>query len=363
MRLNIILLIFIVVFDIIINAKDIYNIGFIGNSTNTVATDLFDALNIIINDYNNEKFSLQTKFLNDTSQNLINEIKNGNFIAITGLVLEKHKKVFEEIKDIPVIIIGSEYLSFDGEKFIFRIAPSNIDLAKILCRIQISVLGKRKFAIIYTEGEDEYLKIAEDYKNTVLKNKAIVDYFRSVDKGRKDFEAILLRLRDLKVNIIFFAGDEEQAALLAKQASQLNVGAEFSSLPYICNKDFIKNAKDGSQGAQFTMAVPPSLYSFKKMRNFLEKYNETHKTMDAKLPYLFDGVDLLNSCLNEGKTNKSDIIECFKTKNFSGVTGNINFDDNGMRLFYQPYFYVIRGKEFLFRRLSLKEKDAYLKMN
>lgn len=363
MRLNIILLIFIVVFKVTIIAKDIYNIGFIGNSTNAVAIDLFDALNIIINDYNNDKYSFQAKFLNDYSENLINEIKSENFIAITGFIKEKHKKVFEEIKDIPVIIIGSEYLSFDEEKFIFRIAPSNIDLAKILCRIQISVLGKRKFAIIYAEGEDEYLKIAEGYKNTVLKNKAVVDYFRSVDKDRKDFEAILIRLRELKVNTIFFAGGYEQASLIARQATELNVGAEFSSLPYICNKDFIKKAKDGSQGAQFTMAVPPSLYSFKKIRNFLEKYNETHKTMDAKIPYLFDGIDLLNSCLNEGKANKNDIMECFKTKNFSGVTGNISFDENGLRLFYQPYFYVIRGKEFLYRKLNVKEKEAYLKMN
>ncbi len=354
--------IFIVFLSVVIQAKTTYKIGFIGNSSNANSTNLFDALSIILDDINNnnEEFELQKRFFDD-NENLENEIKReDNLIAITGIILEKHKKVLENINNIPVFIVGTKYLSIDDKKNIFRMAPSNIDLAKILCKIQISVLHKGKFAILYSEENDEYLKIAEAYKDTVLKNKAMVDYFRSVDAQRKDFEAILIRLRELKVNTIFFAGGMEQASLIAKQSRKLNVGADFSSTGDICNKEFIKKAKDGSQGTHYVLSTPPSLYSFKKMRSFLEKYNETHKRTDAELPFLFDTINILQLCLKNA--NKDLIIKCLYAETFQGVTGSIEFDEKGMRKNYQPYFYVIRGKEFLFRKLNAKEKDLFYKM-
>lgn len=365
MRLKIILTVLFMIFlNIAAEAKNIYTIGFIGNSLSSNSNNLYDALSLIIEDLNknNENYELQNKFLDD-NENLENNIKQeNNLIAITGVILEKHKKILENINDIPVFLIGTEYLSIEDKKNIFRIAPSNIDLAKILCRIQIAVLQKRKFAILYTEGYDEYLKIAEAYKDTVLKNRATVDYFRSVDAERKDFEAILIRLRELKVNTIFFAGGMEQAALIAKQSMELNVGADFSSLSDICSKEFIKKAKDGSQGAHFVLLTPPSLYSLKQMGGFLEKYNETHKGTDAKLPYIFDTLNIINDCIKKGITDKSSLVNCIYANNYQGVTGNIQFDEKGLRINYPPYFYVIRGKEFLYRRLNAKEKDLFYKM-
>ncbi len=350
--------------NITLEAKPTYTIGFIGNSLSTNSSNLYDALSLLLEDINKktENYELQKKFFED-DENLVDNIKHEkNLIAITGIILEKHKKVLENIDDIPVFLIGTEYLSIDDKKNIFRIAPSNLDLARILCRIQISVLQKRNFAILYTDGYDEFLKIAEAYKDTVLKNKASVGYFRSVDAERKDFETILIRLRELKVNTIFFAGLMEQASLIAKQSRELNVGADFSSISDICNKEFIKKAKDGSQGAHFVLSVPPSLYSLKKMRSFLEKYNETHKGTDAKLPFIFDTVNIIQYCLDKGKIESGLLKECLITEEFEGATGNIKFNEKGLRVAYPPYFYVIRGKEFLYRKLNAKEKDLFYKM-
>lgn len=360
MRFKLLILMLFLSFNI--QAKDVFTVGFIGDTLSASSKNMFDALTIILSEKNNDNYELQGKFFNETDENIVNQIKNGNnLIALTGNINEKHKSIFQNVKDVPVFLIGSEYLSVEDFENIFRLAPSNIDLAKILCRIQISVLYKDKFAILYVEGYDEYLKTAEAYKNTVEKNKGRVDYFRSVDEQRKDFEAILLRLRELKVNTIFFAGGYEQAALLARQASELKVGSDFSSIPDICNKNFIKKAKYGSQGVHFVLPTPPSLYSLKPMRNFLEKYNETHRGNDSKLPYLFDVIDIIDSFI-KNKVDKKSFIDYLKEQEFSGVTGKIKFNEKGLREEYIPYFYVIRGKEFLYRKLNASEKELYYKM-
>jgi branched-chain amino acid transport system substrate-binding protein len=203
--------------------------------------------------------------------------------------------------------------------------------------------------------------MAQSFKNTADRNNTWSQYFKEVESDRKDFTAVLLRLRDLKVHNIYFAGNPVQAAWLARQSSEMNVGADFSSTRLICSSAFIKSAKAGAQGAVFASFAPSGLYGHKKFRPYLKKFTASYNGDDMHIPYVFDAANMLLGALDAGKTDKKDIIKYIRSNPFEGVTGTVSFKENGDRSNPPVYFYIIRNREFLQRSLMGSEKAAFEK--
>ncbi|MCE5299372.1 MAG: hypothetical protein LLG37_00660 [Spirochaetia bacterium] len=255
--------------------KETYYIGFLGNTTNAASISLSTALKLTVEEYNsntNNPYTLDMAFFDETDPALVDAIKNrSNLLGVTGALNSGARQAMDSIRDTAFLSCSSEYIGLNKDKAdnIFRLSYSDAELASHTCRFLIGVLNKNKIASLWSEESGEYAAMAEAFHNTALRNKIWNQYHRSVDKDRKDFTAILLKLRDDRVKNIYFAGPAWQAALLAKQSAEMNVGADFSSTRLICTGQFIKNSKAGGQGAVFAMANPSTLYGVKKFRPFL----------------------------------------------------------------------------------------------
>ncbi|MEI7542441.1 MAG: ABC transporter substrate-binding protein [bacterium] len=366
-RLYAVLISFILVFSPVACAKEMYCVGFLGNTNNAVSNAMFNSLKFSLDEFNltNTAYAVTPEFFNENDSFVCDSIKNKeNLLCVIGLFGPANKNVIEAVTEIPLIAASSEnlYFNIEGRQNLFRIAASEAQLAADTCRFLISVSLKGKLAIVYSTDSDEYQKMAQAYKNAADKNNTWAQYFKEVEGDRMDFTAVLLRLRDLKVHNIYFAGRAAQAAALARQSAEMNVGADFSSTHLICSSIFIKNAKAGAQGAIFSSISPSSLYGFKKFRPHLKKFGETFGGDDTHIPYVYDATGFLLNALMAGKINKNDIIKYLKDETYAGVTGNISFKENGDRSNPPVYFYIIRNKEFLQRSLMGSEKDAFVKM-
>jgi branched-chain amino acid transport system substrate-binding protein len=363
-RLYAILISLIFAFSPVVSASETYYIGFLGNTNNAASNAMYSSLKFAIDSFNLTKsaYSVAPQFFSDTDPASADSIKNsGNLIGVIGSFGAGTKNVIDNVTDIPLISAVSEnsYFNVTGRANLFRTAASDAQLAADTCRFLIAVSLKAKLAVVYSSESDEYARMAQAFKNTADRNKIWSQYFKEVEADRKDFTAVLLRLRDLKVHNIYFAGNAFQAAALARQSSDMNVGADFSSTHLICTSAFIKTAKAGAQGAVFAAIAPSSLYGFKQFRPALKEFTKVCKSDDIHIPYVYDSANLLLNCLSIRKTDKSEILKYIRNNSFDGVTGAISFKENGDRSNPPSYFYIIRNKDFLQRSLMGSETAAF----
>lgn len=351
------LLSFIAVFCSISGASDTYYLGFLGNSTNASSVSLYNSLSLTVEASNNTNNSYEVRavFFDEDSASVADEIKNNSsLLAVLGCFTEKNASVLEKINDIPLISTGKNYIAFNEQQKdnAFRVCPTEAQLAEDLSRFVITVLTKNKSGIIYSEESLDYMRAAEAFAANSKANKVWADYFKSVPADRTDFTAILQRLRDLKVQAIYFAGGMEQAAILSKASKEMNVGAIFTGTDNINSRAFIKKAKIGSENAAFAAIMPPSLYSLKPMRPVLAAFRKKFQNEDMHMPYVFDAANMVLKCLAAGKKSSREMISALKEMNYNGATGQINFNKNGIRVNANAYFYIISRKEVLPRSLG-----------
>ena len=363
-RLYAVLISLILVLSPVVCAKDMYCIGFLGNTNNAVSNAMFNSLKFAVDEFNltSTSYAVTAEFFNEEDPSAADSIKNkGSLIGVIGSFGPANKNVIENVIEIPLLSAVSEnsYFNLEGRQNLLRVAASEAQLAADTCRFLVTVSLKGKLAIVYSNESDEYARMAQTYKNTADRNNTWSQYFKEVEADRKDFTAVLLRLRDLKVHNIYFAGNAVQAAQLARQSAEMNVGADFSSTHLICSQSFIKSAKAGAQGAVFASIAPSSLYGFKKFRPSFKKFLASYGGDDMHIPYVYDAAGMLLNSLNAGNTDKNAVVKYLRDTPYDGVTGKITFKENGDRSNPPVYFYIIRNREFLQRNLMGSEKAAF----
>jgi len=367
MRKTIISIIIILFFAVSGHTKDIYYIGVLGNTENAGTQCIVNTFDLAFEQENtkNANFELKSIYINDSDGEdaVLKQITaQNNLMAITGDIERKHKDIIEKIKNIPFVSVNSGFLDFTTPAGMntFRVCPSDIDQAKQLARFLIGVLKLGSFAVLYSLDDDDYAKQADAFRETVKKNGQGVMYFREVESGRKDFRNILINLRDKKVGVIFFAAGLQQMTEMAKQIKDLNVGATLVSTDELFQPAFIKGAKKGAEGSIATSLTRPSWV--KQISSFLEKYEVRFKTVDSHMPFAYDTAMIIENGINENNKNPQDLINYLKKVQYKGATGDISFDTDGSRQENQICFYIIRGKSFLYRKLSVSEMDLINKM-
>jgi ABC-type branched-subunit amino acid transport system substrate-binding protein len=344
-------------------AKDNYTIGFLGNSENSRSISVFNAVKLAADEFNNTMtaYSVNAVFIEDTTT-AVDAVKNQpNMIGLIGSFSSLDGPVLDAAGDMPELCVSGDYPGLGGaaKKNIFRLCASDNQLARDTCRFLITVLSNNRLAVIYSGDNNGFEDMAAAFKSEAERNHITPSYYKEVDTERKDFTAVLLRLRDLRVQNIYFAGPAGQAGLLARQSSEMNVGADFSSTSLIGIRSFIKTAKAGSRGAVYASISPSSIYGFRKFENVYERYRKIYKGNDMHIPYAYDAAQLLLSALSSGKTGHADISAYLHGVGFDGATGNITFNESGERSGAPRYFYIIIGNEPLQRNLSQSEYKAF----
>ncbi|MCX7698062.1 MAG: ABC transporter substrate-binding protein [Candidatus Goldbacteria bacterium] len=352
----------IMLLNLTIFANNFYYIGFIGNSLNATTDSLYKGFELSLRG-NDTDMKIKPLFFDENNEQIVDYIKNTpNLLAVLGCFNEKHKKIIDEINDIPLISLSKDFIDFNylNKQNVFRICPSEVQLAQDLARFAVAVLDKRYYAIVYSEDVSDYLKVAEKFSETVKRNGGRVDYLRSVESTRTDFTNILLRLRDLKIQAIFFIGSLDQSINFARQSYEMKTGALFLSTSTIGNRNFIKKLKNEAEKSCYADIAPDNFYKLKKFRPFLTEYYKTGKNVDKHLAYLYDAVSIIKLCYNNNVIDRENFIKCIKETNHDGVTGKITFNNVGLRENPPSYFYIIVKREILQRKLMGQEVKRFM---
>lgn len=208
--------------------------------------------------------------------------------------------------------------------------------------------GFKKIAVLTNKSDDYSTGLSQSFIEEAKKGGAeIIE--NSYTKEDKDFKSILTNIKNANVDAIYIPDYYETIGLIATQAKELGINAQFLG-------------GDGWDGVQTNFAAVTdgalfvSQYAANDesplVQNFIKAYNEKYK----KDPILFaalgyDTVEIIANALKTAKDSSADsLIEAFKATDLDLVTGKLVFDENNDPKKIADIIEIKDGK------LTLKEK-------
>ncbi len=210
-----------------------------------------------------ESVNVARRLVSDGVIAVIGPAQSGNSIA-TAPVLEKAK--------IPMVVTTATnpFVTIDQKTekvrpFAFR--PCFIDpfQGTVAARFAITDLGARKGAILYDVGSDYGQWLAKYFEEAfIAKGGAIVakEAFRT---DELDYRAQLGKIKDLAPDVIFIPTSQKEAAMAAKQARDIGIGATLLGTDNWGSPDLIDlggSAIDGGYFVNLTDLADPDIQDF-----------------------------------------------------------------------------------------------------
>ncbi len=236
---------------------------------------------------------------------------------------------------IPQISPGSTSPFFTEREavrgFVFRTIGRDDTQGKLLANYVVKH-GLKKVAILYNDRAYGELLAGEFAKHLKLAsaNQAVkpeIVFYNMIEVGKKDYGALLSQLSSLSTDVVFLAGEHDEAGYLVRDFKKYGLtNTKFIGGDGIDNNEFIKIAGTNSEGS---VVISPSPI---KDESFITKYKKSfNEEPTGYAANSYDATNILISAISKIKTLEPEKIakEISRTKDFNGVTGTITFDENG----------------------------------
>ncbi len=215
-----------------------------------------------------------------------------------------------------------------GFKSAFRVMTNDRQQGKVLGEFAVKNLGAKRVAIIddrtaYGQGlADEVEKAVKAAGGGVVAREYTSD--RSTD-----FTAILTSIKGKTPDVLFYGGMDPQAAPMAKQMQGLGLKAKFLGGDGAQTQEFLKLAGPAAEGVFASMPGMP-LDLMPGGMSFREKFNAKYGVIQNYAPYAYDAVTAMILAMEKaGSPESAKYLPELAKLRFTGVTGEIGFDDRG----------------------------------
>jgi branched-chain amino acid transport system substrate-binding protein len=190
---------------------------------------------------------------------------------------------------------------------------------------------KAKRAIILTDAKQDYsVGLSEVIRQYFAENGGKITNSISYSSGDTDFRTQLTEVRVAHPDVVFLPGYYTEAALILRQARQLEIACPFVGGEGWDSPALVAIAGKSADGNYYTnhfSAADPSPRVQKFVQTYRAKY---HAVPDALAALWYDGARLLFQAVQRaGSTDSTKIRDALaSTRDFDGVTGRISIDQN-----------------------------------
>jgi branched-chain amino acid transport system substrate-binding protein len=250
--------------------------------------------------------------------------------------------------DLTMISPGSTNpkLTDQGFKNVFRVVGRDDQQGEVIGKYAVDTL-KAKVIVVLHDKTAYGQGLAEFFKKTVEAGGAKVVYFEGVTQGDKDFRAVLTKIKGLNPDALFFGGVFTESGLIASQARQVGITANFLSGDGSKEESFIKTL--GTDTSKVYISSVAQVNS----KDFGTSYQKTYQRAPGPYaPYAYDATRILLESIAKapGDTlpdRKTVMENVAKTKDFPGLGGPINFDSKGDPVKAPFQVFIIKNGAFV----------------
>ncbi len=204
-------------------------------------------------------------------------------------------------------------------------------------------LKLRKVAVIddkttYGQG------LAREFERNLGQGIAVVAY-ENIQRGDKDFSAILTKIKPLAPEAVYFGGYYTEAGLLATQMRRQGVRAAFISGDATIDQEFLNIAGRDAEGAY--LSYGPDVRKLESAKGFVAAYTAKFGPLGPYSLYAYDAANVLLRGIEAAQTAEgAKVAAAIHGLSFNGARGELSFDENG-DLRNIPYvMWVVRNGAF-----------------
>ncbi len=147
-----------------------------------------------------------------------------------------------------------------------------------------------------------------------------------------DFRTQLIKIKKVKPNGIFLAGQIKDSAMVIKQASELGIKTQFFSTIGVEGKELIEIAGPAAEDIIYTSPFFDVKSNETVVKNFIDKFKQKYKKEPTYVfaANAYDALMILNLIIKKCGDNTDCIKnELYKIRDYPGVSGKTTFDEYG----------------------------------
>lgn len=220
----------------------------------------------------------------------------------------------------------------NGYKTTFRMVADDVALPSTLGRYVLTTMKPKAVAVI--DDRTAYgAGIADEFEKAVKAagGKIVSREFTS-DKAT-DFTAILSAIKLKEPDVIFFGGMDSTAGPMLRQMRSMGIRARLVGGDGICSSELVRLAGDGMGDGQVICAEAGGVSGneAQALERFYKSFKQRFQTdVQVYAPYVYDAVTVVVAAMvKAGSSDPARYLPALAATNYTGVTGNISFDDRG----------------------------------
>jgi len=197
--------------------------------------------------------------------------------------------------------------------------------------------GYKRIAILHDNSS--YAKgLADEAKALLEKDGADLVFYEALTPKENDYSAILTQMKSTNPDVVFFTGYYGEAGLMLRQKMEMNWNVPFLGGDATNNPDLVKIAgKEAAKGFRFLSPPVPQDLDTPEAKGFMEAYRKKYNSEPGSVWAVLsgDGLRVIVQALTATQSTDPDKLVAYlkkEMKQFSGLTGQISFNEKGDRV-------------------------------
>lgn len=242
----------------------------------------------------------------------------------------------EEILMISGASVNST-LTDRGYPYIFRTVGRDDQQGAAAAKVMLSEKYGTKIGIVHDKSA--FGKgLADQTKKFLFKGGVGPVFEDSIPAGENDYSALVTRLVNEGVEVLYFGGYHREAGLIIKQARSAGFTGTFISGDGIKTQEFATIAGDAANGTLFTFF--PDARENPEAADALKRLESIDSSGDGFTLYIYAAIQAYANAANvAGSTSPDAVAKELRANTVSTVVGDLKFNEKGDvdRNLYQIY--------------------------
>jgi branched-chain amino acid transport system substrate-binding protein len=186
----------------------------------------------------------------------------------------------------------------------------------------------KKVAVVH--DKTPYGKGLADETQKAMNGKGLKEVmYEGINTGEKDYSALVSKLKQAQVDVVYFGGLHTEAGLIIRQMRDQGLNAPMMSGDGIVSSEFVSIAGPGAEGTLMTFG--PDARKNPNAKDVVAKFKAKNYDPEAYTLYSYAAVQILAEAAKQAKsTDGKKMSEVMKQgKPFKTVIGDIAFDKKG----------------------------------
>lgn len=210
---------------------------------------------------------------------------------------------------------------------IFRVCGRDDQQGEIAAKYILDNFKDKKIAVL--NDKSAYGKgLADETQKNLEAGGKKPDVVESYTAGEPDFRAVVTKLKQAGVGLVYIGGYHTDAAQFAKQMKELGVDARIMSGDAIVTDEYWSITGDAGEGTLMTFSPDPRKNP--EAKPVVDALDKAGKTAEGYVLYTYAAIQAWADAVTEAKSTTADAVKAKLTAgSFKTVIGDIKFDAKG----------------------------------